>query len=78
MVEPTHRAFVRKLEMMARAGYAIYPTLVICYWMISPPVILGDAPAYEGRNIARIVFVPREQPLDPEELHRIQIRGAFL
>src|SRR2546426_351768 len=57
--------------MMVRPGYAVYPTLVLCYFVIFPPVILGDAPAYEGKNIARIVFVPREQPLDPEELHRI-------
>src|SRR6266478_5023458 len=62
---------MRTLKMMVRPGYVVYPTLVLCYFVIFPPVILGDAPAYEGKNIARIVFVPREQPLDPEELHRI-------
>jgi len=57
--------------MMVRPGYTVYPTLVLCYFVIFPPAILGDAPAYEGKNIARIVFVPRDQPLDLEELHRI-------
>src|SRR5260370_31815399 len=57
--------------MMVRAGYAFYPILVLCYFAIFPPAVLGDALTYEGKNIARIVFVPREQPLDPEELHRI-------
>jgi outer membrane protein insertion porin family len=56
---------------MARAGYVIYPTLVLCSFVMFPPVLLGEASTYEGKTIARIVFVPREQPLEPEELHKI-------
>lgn len=56
--------------MMARAGYAVYPTLVVCF-ILFPPALLGDASAYEGKTIGRILFSPREQPVDPEELYRI-------
>jgi outer membrane protein insertion porin family len=55
---------------MASPGYVIYPVLLICF-VIFPVALLGEASTYEGKTIARIVFVPREQPLDPEELHRI-------
>jgi outer membrane protein insertion porin family len=34
-------------------------------------MVFGEAAAYEGKTIARILFVPVEQPLDPEEIHRI-------
>ena len=57
--------------MMAPPGYAVYPTLVIILLVIFPAAVLGDASNYEGKPIARILFVPREQPVDPEELHRI-------
>src|SRR5579862_9748609 len=57
--------------MMASPGYAVYPTLVFFSLVIFPPAALGDASNYEGKTIARIVFVPREQPVDLEELHRI-------
>ena len=63
--------FLRTLKVMARAGYVIYPTLVLCSFVMFPPVLLGEASTYEGKTIARIVFVPREQPLEPEELHKI-------
>jgi len=56
---------------MAPRGYAVYPTLVLFSFLIFPPPVLGDASDYEGKTIARILFVPREQPVDPEELHRI-------
>src|SRR6476646_4773488 len=56
---------------MARAGYALYPTLVLCSFILSPRAMLGEASSYEGKTISRIVFVPREQPVEPEELHRI-------
>jgi len=62
---------VRKLKVMTRAGYAFYPSLVLCCLVIFPLEVRGDASTYEGKNIARIVFIPREQPLDPEELYRI-------
>src|SRR3984893_3225047 len=57
--------------MMAPPGYAVYPTLVFIFLVIFPPAVLGDASDYEGKTIARILFVPREQPVDPDELHRI-------
>src|ERR1700730_1347435 len=57
--------------MMAPPGYAVYPTLVFFSLVIFPPAALGDASNYEGKTIARILFVPREQPVDLEELHRI-------
>ncbi|HTM51885.1 MAG TPA: POTRA domain-containing protein [Bryobacteraceae bacterium] len=56
---------------MGRAGYAFYPTLVLCSFVIFSPALLGEASVYEGKRVARIVFVPREQPLEPEELHKI-------
>jgi outer membrane protein insertion porin family len=56
---------------MAPHGYAVYPTLVFFFFIIFPPAVLGDASSYEGKTIARILFVPGEQPVDPEELHRI-------
>jgi outer membrane protein insertion porin family len=62
---------MRTLEVMVRAGYAVYPTLVLCCFVMSPPAILAEASLYEGKTIARIVFVPREQPLEPEEMHKI-------
>src|ERR1700730_10735061 len=57
--------------MMAPPGYAVYPTLVFIFSAIFPAAVLGDTSSYEGKTIARIFFVPREQPVDPEELHRI-------
>ena len=57
--------------MMAPPGYAVYPTLVFILFFTFPVAVLGDASNYEGKTIARILFVPREQPVDPEELHRI-------
>jgi outer membrane protein assembly complex protein YaeT len=56
---------------MASPGYAVYPTLVFISFLIFPAAVLADASDYEGKPIARILFVPREQPVDPEELHRI-------
>ena len=56
--------------MMARAGYAFYPSLVL-YILLSPAALWGDASAYEGKTVGRILFTPREQPVDPEELYRI-------
>src|ERR1700704_5049312 len=56
---------------MAPRGYAVYPTLVLFSFIIFPPAVMGDASDYEGKTIERILFVPREQPVDPEELHRI-------
>src|ERR1044071_2651738 len=56
---------------MARAGYALYPIFVFWCFVLSPPSMLGEASSYEGKIISRIVFVPREQPVEPEELHRI-------
>src|SRR5262249_6914161 len=56
---------------MTRAGDALCPTLVLCCFIVFPLDLRADASTYEGKNIARIVFVPREQPLDPEELYRI-------
>src|SRR3981081_1837393 len=57
--------------MMASPGHAVYPTLVFILLIIFPAAVMGDASNYEGKTIARILFVPREQPVDPEELHRI-------
>src|SRR5262245_37928640 len=56
---------------MTRAGDALCPTLVLCCFIVFPLDLRADASTYEGKNIARIVFVPREQPLDPDELYRI-------
>jgi outer membrane protein assembly factor BamA len=56
---------------MANPGYAVYPTLVLFSFFILPAALLGDASDFEGKTITRILFVPREQPVDPEELHRI-------
>jgi outer membrane protein assembly factor BamA len=56
---------------MATSGYVVYPTLLLFSFVIFPCALLGDASSYEGKTIARIVFVPRDQPVDPEELHRI-------
>ena len=56
---------------MAIAGYTVYPILVFFVFVIGPPALLADASSYEGKTIAHIVFVPREQPVDPEELHHI-------
>ena len=56
---------------MATPGYTVYPTLLLFLFVIFPAGLRGDASSYEGKTIARILFVPREQPVDPEELHRI-------
>jgi outer membrane protein assembly complex protein YaeT len=56
--------------MMACAGYAVYPTVVFCL-IVSPSVLPGDVTTYEGKTIGRILFLPREQPVDPEELYHI-------
>src|ERR1700722_5045933 len=57
--------------MMVRRGCAIFPILVFCLAALLPPALRGEASAYEGKTIGRIVFVPYEQPVDAEELHRI-------
>jgi outer membrane protein insertion porin family len=54
---------------MAAAGYTVYP--IIVFFILSPPALIADASAYEGKTIAHILFVPREQPVDAEELHNI-------
>src|SRR5260370_12758491 len=56
---------------MAIAGYTVYPILVLLIFVIFPQALLADASSYEGKTIAHILFVPREQPVDPEELHKI-------
>src|SRR5258708_5338897 len=57
--------------MPARPGRALCPILILCCFVSFPPTVFGEAAAYEGKAIARILFVPVEQPLDPEEIHRI-------
>ena len=57
--------------MMVRRGCAIFPTLVFCLAVLLPPAVRGEAAGYEGKTIGRIVFVPTDQPVDAEELHRI-------
>src|SRR6478672_2680012 len=56
---------------MVHGGYVIYPILVLSYLVLLTPAAFAQASSYEGKTISRIVFVPREQPLDPEELHQI-------
>src|SRR5712664_3308845 len=57
---------------MVRFGYAVYPTVLLCCLVIFfPTAVLAEPSSYEGKKIARIVFVPRDQPVDPEELHKI-------
>ena len=38
---------------------------------ISPAILFGQAQKYEGKQILAIQFDPKEQPLDPSELHDI-------
>src|SRR5450755_367301 len=58
--------------MLARAWCAVCPIPVLCCFVaFFPTAVLGDAASYEGKTIARIVFVPRDQPLEAEEIHRI-------
>jgi outer membrane protein insertion porin family len=58
--------------MLARVCGAVCPIFVLCCVLsVAPPVILAEPGAYEGKTIARILFVPREQPLEPEEVYRI-------
>src|SRR5215216_1419980 len=58
--------------MLARAWRTIRPILVLCCIVsVAPQPVRGEPGAYEGKKIARILFVPREQPLEPEEIHRI-------
>ncbi len=57
--------------MMAPREYAIFRTLVFCMAALLPSAMRGEATSYEGKTIGRIVFTPQEQPVDPEELHRI-------
>src|SRR5262249_38316604 len=57
--------------MMVRAGYACYPLFILCLLFFSPAPIQGEPSIYEGKTILRINFVPREQPLEAEELHNI-------
>jgi outer membrane protein assembly factor BamA len=42
-----------------------------CVSMAILQPLFGEPSDYEGKKIARILFVPREQPLEPEEIHRI-------
>ena len=58
--------------MLARAWCAVCPISVVCCFVaFFPTAVLGDAASFEGKTIARIVFVPRDQPLEAEEIHRI-------
>ena len=58
--------------MLARTWRTVCPILVLCCLLsVAPELALGEPGAYEGKKIGRILFVPREQPLDPEEIHRI-------
>ncbi len=58
--------------MLARVCGAVCPIFVLCCVVsVAPLVILAEPGAYEGKTIARILFVPREQPLEPEEVYRI-------
>ena len=62
---------MRTLIVMDRRGCAIFPILVFCLAALLPQPTRGETSAYEGKTIGRIVFAPQEQPVDPEELHRI-------
>src|SRR3977135_75051 len=58
--------------MLSRAWCAVSPISVLCCFVaFFPTVVLGDAASYEGKTISRIVFVPSDQPLEAEEIHRI-------
>ncbi len=56
--------------MMDSGGHALYPIFVLCI-ILSPAALWGDASAYEGKTIERILFTPRDQPVDAEELYRL-------
>src|SRR3954470_12054831 len=58
--------------MPARAWCAFRSILMVCGVVtLLPPAVSGEPATYEGKKVARILFVPREQPLEPDEIYRI-------
>jgi outer membrane protein insertion porin family len=58
--------------MPACAWCAFRSIFVICGLVsLLPQAVLGEAATFEGKKVARILFVPREQPLEPDEIHNI-------
>src|SRR5438876_1784759 len=58
--------------MPARAWCAFRSILVLCGVVtVLPPPVFGEPATFEGKKIARILFVPRDQPLEPDEIYRI-------
>ena len=58
--------------MTFRARRVFGPIPVLCAFIaLAAGCLFGQAENYEGKTVARILFVPREQPLDPEEIFRI-------
>src|SRR5947209_878645 len=65
------RAYTNK-QMLARAWCAFRSVAVLCGFVtLLTQAVFGEPASFEGKKIARILFVPREQPLEADEIHRI-------
>jgi outer membrane protein insertion porin family len=56
---------------MVRSTLAHYACAILMLGVITPFALLAQAQKYEGRQVVTIQFDPKEQPLDPSELHDI-------
>jgi outer membrane protein assembly complex protein YaeT len=56
---------------MVRPTLAHLPCAILLLAVVHPATLLAQAEKYEGKQVLTIQFEPREQPLDPTELHDI-------
>src|SRR5258705_12555112 len=56
---------------MVRPLLAYLPFAMLVLAVAQPGTIAAQSTAYEGKLVPTIQFTPRQQPLDPSELHEI-------
>jgi outer membrane protein assembly complex protein YaeT len=56
---------------MVRPTLAHFACAILLLAVVPPPALLAQAEKYQGKQVLTIQFEPKEQPLDPSELHDI-------
>src|ERR1039458_9746644 len=56
---------------MVRQTLAHLPSAIVLLALARPAVLLAQYQKYEGQTVLNIQFEPKNQPLEPSELHAI-------
>lgn len=56
---------------MVRPTFAYFSCAILALAVVQPCALMAQTQKYEGKQVLTIQFEPKEQPLDPAELHQI-------